>query len=198
MIICIARLGNKKMISYLFIDRDGVINKDPGGWTKTNYVTDWKDFHFVPGTLEALKILKDKGIKVIVASNQGGVNKGLYTKDELSRVSSRMVREIEKAGGAVEEVLYCIHKDEDNCECRKPKPGMLEMAAKKYGVDPKTTYFVGDDKKDILAGKKIGCKTVLVLSGKSSREMAGTWAEKPDHIFENLLEVVKYIVRGDK
>lgn len=185
------------MISYLFIDRDGVINKDPGGWTKTNYVTDWRDFHFVPGTLEALKILKEKDIKVIVASNQGGVNKGLYTKPELDKVTSQMLKEIERAGGAVEEVFYCVHKDEDNCDCRKPKPGMLKMAAKKYGVDPKTIYFVGDDKKDILAGKKIGCKTVLVLSGKSSREMSDTWEDKPDHIFENLLEVVKYIVKGD-
>ena len=184
-------------MKYLFIDRDGVINRDPGGWTKTNYVTNWKDFHFIPGTLEALKILKDKGIKVVVASNQGGVNKGLYTKDELDKVTSHMLKEIKKSGGAIEEVFYCIHKDEDNCECRKPKPGMLEMASKKYGVDPKMTYFVGDDKKDILAGKKIGCKTVLVLSGKSSREMADTWEDKPDHIFENLLEAVKWITKGE-
>ena len=174
------------MISYLFIDRDGVVNKDPGGWTKTNYVTDRKDFHFVPGTLEALKILKDKGIKVIVASNQGGVNKGLYTKAELSKVNSFMLKEIEKAGDVVEEVFYCIHKDEDNCDCRKPKPGMLEMATKKYGIDPKTTYFIGDAKTDVMAGKRIGCKTILVLSGKSSREDIEGWVDKPDHIFNNL------------
>jgi histidinol-phosphate phosphatase family domain/HAD-superfamily hydrolase, subfamily IIIA len=193
MIICTVRLGNKTMISYLFIDRDGVVNKDPGGWTKTNYVTDWKDFHFVPGTLEALKILKDKGIKVVVASNQGGVNKGLYTKEELSKVNARMLKEIEKAGGAVEEVFYCIHKDEDNCDCRKPKPGMLTMAAKKYGVDPKTTYFIGDAPKDIGAGKRIGCKTVLVLSGKSSLKDIEGWEDKPDYVFENLLEAVKFL-----
>ncbi|MDD5173426.1 MAG: HAD-IIIA family hydrolase, partial [Candidatus Omnitrophica bacterium] len=104
----------------LFIDRDGVVNRDPGGWTKTNYVADWKDFHFIPGTLQALKILKEKGIKVIVASNQGGVNKGLYTQAELDKVNSLMLKEIEKSGGAIEEVFYCIHSDEDNCDCRKP------------------------------------------------------------------------------
>jgi len=180
-------------VKYLLIDRDGVINKDPGGWTKTNYVTEWKDFHFVPGTLEALKILKEKGVKVIVASNQGGVNKGLYTQEQLNRVNELMLKEIRKSGGEVEEVNYCIHKDEDNCSCRKPKPGMLEVAAKKYGIELKSTYFIGDDKKDILAGRKAGCKTVLVLSGKSSRESIKDWTEKPDHIFENLLEAVNWL-----
>lgn len=179
----------------LFIDRDGVVNKDPGGWTKTNYVADWKDFHFIPGTLEALKILKEKGVKVIVASNQGGVNKGLYTQAELDHVNSLMLKEIEKSGGAVEEVFYCIHRDEDNCDCRKPKPGMLEVAAKKYGVDPKTTYFIGDASKDISAGKRIGCKTILVLSGKSSRDDIRLMHDKPDYIFENLLEAVKWIIK---
>jgi len=186
----------KRAFSYIFIDRDGVINRDPGGWTKTDYVTDWKDFHFIPGTLRALKILKENGIKVIIASNQGGVNKGLYTKAELSKVNSLMLKEIEKAGGAVEEVFYCIHKDEDKCDCRKPKTGMLESASKKYGIDLKATYFIGDAPKDIMAGKRIGTKTILVLSGKSSRKDIEGWKDKPDHIFTNLLEAVKWITRG--
>lgn len=190
---------NRRMsgVRYLFIDRDGVINKDPGGWTKTNYVTEWKDFHFVPGTLEALKILKDKGIKVIVASNQGGVNKGYYTLEELNKVNDRMLQEIRKSGGEIEEVFYCIHKDEDNCSCRKPKSGMLDMAAKKYGVKPGEVYFIGDDKKDILAGKKLGCKTALVLSGKSSRDDVKGWQEKPDRIFKDLLEAVNSLTREE-
>lgn len=177
-------------MNFIFIDRDGVINKDPGGWTKVGYVTEWKDFLFVPGTLEALKILKKKGIKVIVASNQGGVNKGIYTQEQLNKVNDLMLKEIKKNGAEVEEVFYCVHKDEDNCDCRKPKPGMLEEAAKKYGVDLEKTYFIGDDKKDIGAGKRAGCKTVLVLSGKSKREDVKDWPEKPDHIFKDLLEAV--------
>ena len=179
----------------IFIDRDGVINKDPGGWTKCGYVTDWEDFHFIPGTPEALKILNNKGIMVIVASNQGGVNKGFYTKEKLSEINDMMLKEIRKNGGEIEEVFYCIHRDEDNCGCRKPKPGMLEAATGKYGIDPKSTYFIGDDRKDILAGKAIGCKTVLVLSGKSSREDVKGWPEKPDHVFKDLLEAVKWIIK---
>ena len=185
------------MIKVLFIDRDGVINRDPGGWTKTNYVTNWEDFHFIPGSQEALKILKEKRIKVIVASNQAGINKGLYTSEELSKVNSRMLKEIEASGAAIEEVFYCIHKDEDNCECRKPKPGMLVTAAKKYRVDPKTTYFIGDGKVDILAAKAAGCKSILVLSGKTSCADVETWEpeDKPDYIFANLLEAVKWLTK---
>lgn len=185
------------MIKALFIDRDGVINKDPGGWTKTGYVANQEDFHFIPGTLEALKILKDKKIKVIVASNQGGVNKGFYTNEELSKVNSIMLKEIKASGGAVEEVFYCIHRDEDNCECRKPKPGMLKTAASKYGVDPKTTYFVGDKNIDVMAAKRAGFNSILVLSGKASCAAVESWApeEKPDYIFANLLEAVKWLTK---
>lgn len=179
----------------IFIDRDGVINKDPGGWTRYNYVTEWKDFNFIPGALEALKILKKKGIKVIVASNQGGVNKGYYTREALNEINNLMLEKIKKHGGEIEEVFYCIHRDEDNCGCRKPKPGMLETAAKKYGIDPKTTYFIGDAPKDILAGKKIGCKTILVLSGKSSRKDIESWEDMPDYVFADLLEAVKWLTK---
>lgn len=185
-------------MEYIFIDRDGVINKDPGGWTTCGYVAEWKDFHFIPGTLEALKLLKKKGIKVIVASNQGGVNKGFYTQEQLDKVNGLMLKEIRRNGADIEEVFYCTHKDEDNCDCRKPKPGMLKTAAEKYGIDPKNTYFIGDDKKDVLAGKKIGCKTILVLSGKSSREDIRHWPEKPDHIFKDLLEAVNWLSKGEK
>ena len=184
-------------MNFIFIDRDGVINKDPGGWTEHSYVTDWKDFHFLPGTLEALRILKEEGIKVIVASNQGGVSKGVYKKEQLNKINDLMLKEIKRSSGEIEEVFYCIHKDEDNCNCRKPKPGMLEEAARKYGIDPKTTYFIGDDKKDILAGKKIGCRAVLVLSGKSKREDVKMWEEKPDYIFKDLLEAVKKLIEKE-
>jgi D-glycero-D-manno-heptose 1,7-bisphosphate phosphatase len=183
------------MIKYLFIDRDGVINEDPGGWTKTGYVTEWKDFHFLPGVLEALKILKEKGIRVIVVSNQGGVNKGFYTQERLNEIGNLMLKEIRKSGADIEDVFYCIHRSEDNCSCRKPKPGMLKTAAKKYGIDPKETYFIGDDKKDIIAGKKIGCKAVLVLSGKSSKEDVRDWQEKPDYVFKDLLEAVNWLIK---
>ncbi len=182
---------------YIFIDRDGVINKDPGGWTEHDYITDWNDFYFLPGVLEALRILNEKGIKVIIVSNQGGISKGFFTKDKLDEINTMMVKKIRENGGDVEESFYCPHSSADNCSCRKPLPGMLEMASKKYSIDPKKTYFIGDDKRDIIAGKSIGCKTVLVLSGKSSRQETSKWQDKPDHIFENLLEAVRSLIKGE-
>lgn len=180
----------------IFIDRDGVINKDPGGWTEHSYVTDWKDFHFLPGALEALKMLNEKGVKVIVVSNQGGISKGFFTKDRLDEIDSMMARKVRESGGDIKESFYCPHSSADNCSCRKPLPGLFEMAVKKYGIDPKKTYFIGDDKRDVIAGRSIGCKTILVLSGKSSRQETAEWQDKPDLIFDNLLEAVRSLIDG--
>lgn len=181
----------------IFVDRDGVINKDPGGWTKYNYVTGWRDFEFLPGALEALGILKENDIKVIVISNQAGVGKGYFSKKELDAVNTKMLKEIEKSGGGIEAVYYCIHKDEDGCNCRKPKTGLLEKAAKEYRVDFKATYFIGDSKADVAAGKKIGCKTIFVLSGKASLKDSEGWNEKPDYVFKDFLESVRWMIKGE-
>jgi D-glycero-D-manno-heptose 1,7-bisphosphate phosphatase len=179
----------------LFIDRDGVINKDPGGWTPYSYVTKWEEFEFLPGSLEALKILKDKGIKVVLISNQAGVGKGYFTTQALDEVTERMVKEIEKYGGKIDAVYYCIHKKEDNCLCRKPRSGLLEKAAKEHGIDCKATCFIGDSIVDVKAGRAAGCKTVFLLSGKTTREEMEEWDEKPDYVFADLLEAVRRLVK---
>ena len=183
---------------FIFLDRDGVINKDPGGWTEYNYVTRWEDFHFLPDALEALKMLRDNKIKPILISNQAGVRKGYFSEKELDAVNSMMLKAIEDAGGSIEKTYYCIHRDEDNCSCRKPKSGLLEKAAERYGIDLKNIYFIGDSKADVAAGKMIGCKTILVLSGKSSRAEIEDWGDKPDYIFKDLLGAVKQLVKGEK
>ena len=182
----------------LFIDRDGVINKDPGGWTKHNYVTDPKDLRFIPGSLEALKQLRNRGYKVIIVSNQGGISKGYFSVGHLDRVNKKMMDEVSKAGGEILEAFYCVHKDEDNCDCRKPKTGLLEMAAKKYGFNPRDAYFVGDSHVDVTAGKILGTKTIFVLSGKFTVEDVKTWRDKPSYIFKDLKAAVSWILEKDK
>jgi len=179
---------------FILIDRDGVINKDPGGWTEHSYVTKWEDFYFLPGAIEALRILKENGIKVVVVSNQAGVGKNYFSEKDLKRVNSLMMKEVEKGGGKIEEVYYCIHRDEDACDCRKPKTGLFEKAAKKYGIDLKGTYIVGDSDVDIEAGRRLGMKTIFVLSGKVSKEEIEKWEEKPDYVFNDLLEAVNRII----
>ncbi len=182
----------------IFIDRDGVINKDPCGWTKYNYVIDWKDFHLLPGALEALRLLNKNDVKVIVVSNQAGVSKGYFSKEKLDEINAKMLDVVNKNGGRIEEVFYCIHKDEDNCNCRKPKTGLLETAARKYNIKPKNSYFIGDSEADVVAGNTIGCKTIFVLSGKTSFKDMKKWNTRPDYTFENLLKATQWLLNKEK
>jgi histidinol-phosphate phosphatase family protein len=182
----------------VFMDRDGVINKDPGGWTKYNYVTTPVEFKFIPGATEALEKLKNAGYRVIVISNQAGVSKGYFSREQLKAVDGHMLKEVKKAGGRIEESFYCIHRDEDNCNCRKPKAGLLEMAAKKYKVKTKNAYFIGDTEADMKAGKAAGAKTILVLSGKAAPGEEKKWPQKPDHVFKDLFEAVNWLLAKDK
>jgi len=182
----------------IFIDRDGVINKDPGGWTKHNYVTRWEDFIFLPSSKEAIKRLSDAGFDIIVISNQAGIAKGHYSESELNIVNANMLSEINKAGGSIRKVYYCVHQDSDNCDCRKPKIGLFKRAEKELGVKAHSTYFIGDGRTDVEAGKKIGLKTILVLSGKTNLEDVEKWEIKPSHIFRNLSEAARFILKGAK
>jgi histidinol-phosphate phosphatase family protein len=182
----------------IFIDRDGVINKDPGGWTEHSYVTRWEDFHFLPGAKEALKRLFDNGYDIIIISNQGGVSKEYFSQDALDEITGKMLTEIRAAGARIRKTYYCVHQDSDNCDCRKPKTGMFRQAEKDLGIKSKGTYFIGDGKVDVEAGNSIGLKTVLVLSGKTPAEEVDGWEIRPDHIFRDLFEAVKFILNESK
>lgn len=182
----------------VFIDRDGVINKDPGGWTEHNYVTKWAQFKFLPGALEALKNLNKNNIKVMLISNQAGVGKGHFLREDLDAVTGKMIREVRRAGGEIEAVYYCTHKKEDKCNCRKPNTGLIEKAIRNFDIDPGKTYFIGDSEVDCIAGRRSGCKTILVLSGKTLREEMDKWREKPDYIFKDLLTASTWVLDKEK
>ncbi len=182
----------------IFLDRDGVINKDPGN---RDYVKSWDEFHFLPRAIKAIKKLTDEGYEIIIISNQAGVNKGLYTENDLDIITRNMLGELEKKGAKIKAIYYCIHRDEDNCNCRKPKTGLFEKALGELGISPhKTsdpTYFIGDGLADIEAGKNAGYRTILVLSGKSSSEEIKNWQVKPDYIAEDLWEAVNLVINKD-
>ncbi len=183
---------------YVFLDRDGVINRDPAGWTEHGYVTRREDFHFLPGVLEALKRLTDEGYKNVIISNQQGVGKGYFSKKDLEDVTNGMKRTVEKAGGSIAGIYYCTHAKEENCSCRKPKDGLFRMAQKELGIRTfKGSFYVGDTERDMQVGKKVGSKTILMLSGKSSREDAENWKFKPDHVCDNLGEAVDLILNAE-
>lgn len=186
---------SKKYPKYIFLDRDGVINKDPK--TPSTYVTKWSEFHFVPGVKRALRKLTKAGYEIFVISNQAGVSKGYYTKSDLKYITDRMIFEINKAGGSVKKVLYCTHRNEDNCDCRKPKAGLFKKISKNIKIDFSKYYFIGDSERDITTARNAGVGSILVLCGKTDRSMLRSLKSKPDVVKKNLLEAVDWVLKND-
>lgn len=176
----------------IFLDRDGVINKDPGFG---DYVKSWKEFEFLPGAIDAIQLLNKNGYEIFVISNQAGVAKGLYSWDSLDEITRNMLKEIEAKGGKIRSVSYCTHASDAGCDCRKPNTGLIKKAVKGMDIDFKNTYFIGDSRLDVGAGKNMGCKTILLLTGKESPSDAEKWEHKPDFIMNNLMEAVKWVLK---
>ena len=149
-------LTPKKVI---FLDRDGVINKKP---KKADYVKNWSEFEFLPGTIQALQILCQKGYDIYIITNQPGIARGVMTKEDLDLIHQKMGEEFKKNGGKIKAIYTCLHGWNEGCECRKPKPGLLFQAAREHYLDLTKTIFIGDDERDIQAGQAAGCKTILI------------------------------------
>jgi D-glycero-D-manno-heptose 1,7-bisphosphate phosphatase len=181
------------MTKVVFLDRDGVINKYPG---HRQYVTNLKGFKFLPGSLSAIRILTNAGFKIFVVSNQAGVSKRLYSKKTLDKITRFMIKEVKKTGGRIQKVLYCIHREETNCFCRKPKTGLLKKATKDCKVDLKDSYFIGDSLIDVATGKTFGCKTILVFTGREKLKNAPDWDIQPDFVAKTLKIATENITAG--
>jgi histidinol-phosphate phosphatase family protein len=148
----------------VLFDRDGVLNRRP---PRAEYVRRWEEFHWLPGTLEGLRLLHEAGYRVIVVTNQAGVGRGLMTEDSLAEVHSRMVADAEAAGGSIEAVYYCPHGWDDGCDCRKPAPGLLYQAQRDFSLDLTRTVMFGDEDRDAEAAAAAGCQPIMVGPHKS-------------------------------
>lgn len=175
----------------LFLDRDGVINVSP----RSRFITDWKQFQFCKGTLQALRMIRRHGFRVIIISNQSGVGRGIMSRTQLTEITDKMKKTIQQAGGKLDAVYYCTHRPKEGCSCRKPAVGLLKRAAQKFSINLTRSFIVGDDERDIVMGHRAGCRTILALSGKQTRKTAKRLAIPPDRISRNLLEAVRWIVR---
>ena len=176
----------------IFLDRDGVINEFPG---MGHYVVSLEEFRMIPGSARAVALLCEAGFEVHVITNQGCVSRGLLSEKWLEAIHDRMRREVGAAGGRFAAILYCPHQTSDACECKKPKPTLFLKAAAGRKVDFSSVYFIGDSEEDILAGKNVGCKTVLVLSGRTNSDNLAEISPKPDFIKRNLLEAAQWITQ---
>lgn len=180
-------------MSTVFLDRDGVINEN-----RVDYVKSWNEFRFLPGSREAIAKLTQAGHRIVVCSNQAGIAKGLITIETIEDIHARMLAELREAGGIVEKVYYCPHGKEDNCECRKPRPGQLLRASQELGLDLKDAVFIGDNMTDIHAGMEAGVQTILVLTGLGMESLLTFRHEtvRPIRIAMNLKHAVELILNG--
>ena len=147
--------GTKTVI----LDRDGVLNRKP---SRAEYVRRWQEFEWLPGAWTALRLLRDGGYRVIIVSNQAGIARGVMTEADLAEIHQRMREEVAAAGGKIEAIYYCPHDWDADCECRKPKPGMLFQAQHDLNLDLTRTFFVGDDELDGEAADRAGCLFVQI------------------------------------
>ncbi len=146
---------------FVMLDRDGVINRR----IANGYVTRWREFSFLPGALETLRLLKESEYTVVVVSNQSCVGRGLLSWQELQAITRRMLLEVALAGGAIVNVYYCPHAPGDRCECHKPQPGLLRQAMEEHGAWPAQVHMVSDSESDREAAMRAGCRSLQIRRG---------------------------------
>ncbi|NIM06959.1 MAG: D-glycero-beta-D-manno-heptose 1,7-bisphosphate 7-phosphatase [Armatimonadetes bacterium] len=170
----------------VFLDRDGVINLD-----RPDYVKHLGEFSLLPGAAEAVARLTTAGWRVVITTNQAAIGKGLMGDRELARIHEHMLTEIEKMGGRISAIYHCPHRPDENCPCRKPKPGLLERAAREMGLHLPACYLVGDRMRDIQAGAAVGCTTLLIKPPGTKEELTDS---SPDAVVKDLSEAVDWLL----
>ena len=180
-------------MSTIFIDRDGVINEN-----RADYVKNWSEFHFLPGSREAIAKLTQAGHRIIVCTNQAGVARGSVSMEIVYEIHRKMVAAINEMGGRVERVYFCPHGKDEDCACRKPRPGMLLRARDELGLDMRDAVIIGDSIGDVRAGLAAGIHAVLVLSGLGLEQLCAHHHEVdgPFRITLNLRHAAELILQG--
>ncbi len=180
----------------VFLDRDGTINEE------ANFVRKPEEFVLIPKAADAIVKLNRLGIKTFVLTNQSGIARGYYTEEILSLIHDRMKELLSDLGAYVDDIFFCPHHPEGSvpeysieCQCRKPKPGLVLGAEKKYRLDLERSFVIGDMERDIETGKALNMKTILVLTGKGAetKEKLTAAGKTPDFIAEDLLDAANFI-----
>lgn len=172
---------------YVLLDRDGVINHDSDDFIKSP--EEWLP---IEGSLEAIALLNRHGYKVVVITNQSGVARGLFDTATLETIHAKMLRMAEEKGGKIDAIYFCPHGPDDNCNCRKPKPGLLEAFARDRHASLKGVAVIGDSLRDLQSAEAVGASPILVKTGKGRT----TLTENPQlniPVFENLYDAAKHI-----
>ncbi|MFP4041902.1 MAG: D-glycero-beta-D-manno-heptose 1,7-bisphosphate 7-phosphatase [Bacteroidales bacterium] len=180
----------------VFFDRDGVIN------VEKNFILSPEQMELIEGASEAVRNINESDFLAVLFTNQSAVARNILTINELEKIHQKMKIDLEQTGASFDAIYFCPHHPGLNmkgvnpdfimdCECRKPKPGMLLQAAKDLDIDLAKSFVIGDADRDIQAGKDAGCTTIGVRTGKNIE----TFDIQPDYIFDNVLRAVRFILR---
>jgi D-glycero-D-manno-heptose 1,7-bisphosphate phosphatase len=178
---------------HVILDRDGVLNREADD---AGYVREPAEFHWLPGALEGLAMLRRAGMRLSVATNQSGVGRGLMSLEQLAAVHARMRADASAHGGALDAVLFCPHAPGEGCSCRKPAPGLIQAAIARSGIAAGESLVVGDDRRDLEAAWRAGVAVALVRTGKGRQtEELARHAGVP--AFDDLPQLARAIVAGE-
>jgi len=173
----------------VILDRDGVINQDSDQFIKSP--EEWKP---IPGSLEAIARLSQADYRVVVATNQSGVGRGLFDMAVLNAIHDKMCKAVAHAGGRIDAVFFCPHAADAGCNCRKPKSGMMEEIAARYNISLEGVPAIGDSLRDLEAGARLGAQPMLVLTGKGTKTQAKGGLPKGTKIYPDLAAAVATLV----
>ena len=179
----------------IFLDRDGVINVDnlstilENGKPVKRYVYKIVDFKLMPRVIRALQKIPKDYLKIIV-TNQSGIGRGYYTKKQYLELTSWILDKFNDNGVIINNVYFCPHLPEQECNCRKPKPGLIEQAVNDFYIDLSQSWIIGDSWVDVKLGKNVGCKTILIQGKKLEKDV------NPDYIAKDLYEAVDFILKS--
>jgi D-glycero-D-manno-heptose 1,7-bisphosphate phosphatase len=176
----------------IVLDRDGVINHDSDHFIKAP--DEWRP---IPGSLEAISRLNHAGYRVVVATNQSGIGRGLFDMATLNAIHEKMYKALALAGGRIDALFYCPHTGDSECECRKPKPGMLREIGQRFGVELADVPCIGDSLRDLQAAESVGAQPMLVLTGKGEKTLREGNFPKNTVIFPDLAFAASALLVGD-
>jgi D-glycero-D-manno-heptose 1,7-bisphosphate phosphatase len=177
----------------VILDRDGVINFDSAQFIKSP--AEWKP---IPGSLEAIAQLNQSGYKVVVATNQSGIGRGLFDMDTLNQIHEKMHKALYTLGGRIDAIFYCPHAADSDCDCRKPKAGMFKRISEVMNIDLNGVPAIGDSLRDLKAGATVGCLPILVHTGKGEKTKAEGNLPEGTLEFADLAQAVEWILRKGK
>jgi D-glycero-D-manno-heptose 1,7-bisphosphate phosphatase len=176
----------------IILDRDGVINYD-----SDQYIRSPEEWRAIPGSLEAIARLNHAGFRVVVATNQSGLGRGLFDTATMIAINDKMHRALAQVGGRIDAVFFCPHTAESDCECRKPKAGMLIEIGRRFGVDLTGVPCIGDSLRDLQAAEAVSAQPILVLTGKGEKTLREGKFGKNTVIFPDLAFAVTALLGGD-